>query len=221
MAIPRTRPAALLPAALAALFCGVLLPQAAAAAPAAAAPAARSPPAGQNLTVMVVDIQRLMQDSKAAKMVRTQIEQKRQEYTREISRQEQELRTERDALQREQSTLSPKVLSEKGRAFQQKLSALERNVQSKRQALEKSNGEALAKIQQVMLQIIADIAKQRKANLVLPRSDLILFDKKFEVTDEVLQQLDQKLPALTVSFATPAPAPNPAPRAHAARTRRR
>ncbi|MGH7039245.1 MAG: hypothetical protein ACREE1_14015, partial [Stellaceae bacterium] len=84
-----------------------------------------------------------------------------------------------------------------------------------------SNGEALAKIQQVMLQIIADIAKQRKANLVLPRSDLILFDKKFEVTDEVLQQLDQKLPALTVSFATPAPAPNPAPRAHAARTRRR
>ena len=215
MVIPRIRPAALLPAVLAALLGGALLPRA------AAAPAAPHPPAGQNLTVMVVDIQRLMQDSKAAKMVRTQIEQKRQEYTREISRQEQELRTERDALQREQATLSPKVLSAKGRAFQQKLSALERNVQSKRQALEKSNGEALAKIQQAILQIIADIAKERKANLVLPRSDLILFDKKFEVTDEVLTQLDQKLPTLTVSFATSASAPNPAPRAHAARTRRR
>lgn len=215
MAFPRIRPAALLPVALAALFGGILLPQAA-----AAAPPPRNPPAGQNLTVMVVDIQRLMQDSKAARMVRNQIEQKRQQYTREISRQEQALRTERDTLQREQATLSPKVLSEKSRAFQQKLNALERNVQSKRQALEKSNGEALGKIQQVILQIIADIAKERKANLVLPRSDLVLFDKKFEVTDEVLTQLDQKLPTLTVSFATPASAPTPAPRARAARTRR-
>ncbi len=74
----------------------------------------------------------------------------------------------------------------------------------------------------MILQIIADIAKERKANLVLPRSDLVLFDKRFEVTDEVLQQLDQKLPALTVRFAAPAAAPAiPGPRARAARARQR
>jgi outer membrane protein len=220
MAIPRLRirPAVLLPAILAALFGGLLAPPITA----AVTPPAQSPSAGQHLTVMVVDIQRLLQDSKAAKMVRNQIEQKRLQYTREISRQEQALRAERDALQRAQSTLSPQVLSQRGRAFQAKVNALDRNVQSKRQALEKSNSEALARIQQAILQIIADIAKERKANLVLPRSDLILFDKKFEVTDEVLQQLDQKLPALTVSFATPAPAAaTPLAHARAARTRRR
>lgn len=221
MAIPRLRirPAILLPATLAALFGGLLAPPITA----AVTPPAQSPSAGQHLTVMVVDIQRLLQDSKAAKMVRNQIEQKRLQYTREISRQEQALRAERDALQREQSKLSPQVLSQRGRAFQAKVNALDRNVQSKRQALEKSNSEALARIQQAILQIIADIAKERKANLVLPRSDLILFDKKFEVTDEVLQQLDQKLPALTVSFAAPAPPAAATSLAHAraARTRRR
>jgi hypothetical protein len=37
---------------------------------------------------MVVDVQALLQNSKAAKMVRSQIEQKRNEYTKEISHQE-------------------------------------------------------------------------------------------------------------------------------------
>jgi calcineurin-like phosphoesterase len=57
---------------------------------------------------------------------------------------------------------------------------------------------------------------------VLPSSDLILFDKKFEVTDEVLQRLDQQLPALTVSFATPATSEtNPVAHARTSRVRRR
>src|SRR5215510_11673657 len=175
-------------------------------------PPPQAPPAslsaGQNLTVMVVDVQPLLQKSKAAKMVRSQIEQKRGEYTKEISHQEELLRAERDALQRQQASLSPEALNQKGRDFQQKVNELERNVQGKRQALEKSNGDALQKIQEQTLKIIADIAKQRKANLVFQRADLILFDQGFDVTDEVLQRLDEDMPALTVNFVAPTPPPS-------------
>src|ERR1700757_4457824 len=175
-------------------------------------PAAPTPPAllstGQNLTVMVVDVQALLQNSKAAKMVRSQIEQKRGEYTKKISHQDESLRAERDALQRQQASLSPESLNQKGRDFQQKVNDLERNVQSKRQALEKSNNDALQRIQEQMLKIIADIAKQRKANLVFQRADLVLFDQGFDVTDEVLQKLDEEMPALTVNFVSPTPPPS-------------
>ena len=178
-------------------------------APAPPAPAPEPPPptplTAQNLTVMVVDVQALLQNSKAAKMVRSQIEQKRGEYTKEISHQEELLRAERDALQRQQASLSPESLNQKGRDFQQKVNDLERNVQGKRQALEKSNGDALQKIQEEMLKIIADIAKQRKANLVFQRTDLVLFDQAFDVTDEVLQKLDEQMPTLTVNFVAPVP----------------
>jgi outer membrane protein len=174
--------------------------------PSPPAPAASAP---GPLTVMVVDVQALLQNSKAAKMVRGQIEQKRNEYTKEISHQEEALRTERDALQRQQASLSADALNQKGREFQQKVNDLERNVQGKRQALEKSNGEALSKIQEEMLKIIADIAKTRKANLVFQRADLVLFDQSFDVTDEVLQKLDEQMPALTVNFVTPVPPPAP------------
>ena len=177
--------------------------------PPAEAPQPPTPPAplptAQNLTVMVVDVQALLQNSKAAKMVRSQIEQKRGEYTKDISHQEESLRAERDALQRQQASLSPEALNQKGRDFQQKVNDLERNVQGKRQALEKSNGDALQKIQEEMLKIIADIAKQRKSNLVFQRTDLVLFDQAFDVTDEVLQKLDEQLPTLSVNFVAPVP----------------
>src|ERR1700740_3435818 len=173
--------------------------------PTQAPPPAAPLPTAQNLTVMVVDVQALLQNSKAAKMVRSQIEQKRGEYTKEISHQEEQLRAERDALQRQQSSLSPESLNQKGREFQQKVNELERNVKSKRQALEKSNGDTLQKIQEEMLKIIADIAKSRKANLVFQRTDLVLFDQMFDVTDEVLQKLDEQMPTLTVNFVAPVP----------------
>jgi hypothetical protein len=43
---------------------------------------------------------------------------------------------------------------------------------------------------------------------------LVLFDQSFDVTDEVLQKLDEQMPALTVNFAVPTPPPaGPAPTA--------
>jgi outer membrane protein len=196
-------------------------------APAPPQPAPAAPlPAMQNLTIMVVDVQALLQESKAAKMVRAQIEQKRTEYTKEISHEEEMLRAERDALQRQQASLSPDTLNRKGREFQQKVNALDLSVQAKRQALEKSNNDALGQIQQQMLKIIADIAKQRKANLVLQRSDLVLFDRSFDVTDEVMQKLDEQMPVMTVNFVNPQPPPAaiaepPQPGAPTAKTKRR
>lgn len=164
-------------------------------------PAAPSP-----LNVLVVDVQSLLQNSKSAKMVRQQIEQKRSEYAKEISQQEGALRRERDSLQRQQASLSAEALNKKGREFQQKVNELDRSVQAKRQTLEKSNAEALQSIQSVVLKIITEIAKERKANLVFQRSDLVLFDNSFDVTDQVLTKLDEQLPTLTVSFAAETPA---------------
>jgi outer membrane protein len=220
-------------AALLLSLCGALgsaVAQAPPAAPPAPAPAATPPPpaplpAAQNLTVLVVDVQSLLQNSKAAKMVRGQIEQKRLEYTKEISREEEVLRAERDNLQRQQASLSADVMNKRGREFQQKVNDLDRDVQGKRQALEKSNNDALSRIQQTMLKIIADIAKQRKANLVFQRTDLVLFDQSFDVTDEVLQKLDEEMPVLNVNFVAPVPpsasAAPPAPTGPPAKTKRR
>ncbi|HWD58194.1 MAG TPA: OmpH family outer membrane protein [Stellaceae bacterium] len=211
MVLMRAKPAVW--ACLLAFGCGVgtalaQQPPANAPAPAAPAPAATNsttPPT--NLAVMVVDVQSLLQNSKAAKMVREQIEGRRAEYAKQISNQEETLRKERDTLQHQQASLSAEQLNAKGREFQAKVNELDRDVQAKRQALERSNADSLQKIQEVMVKIITEIAKDRKANLVFQRSELVLFDQGFDVTDQVLQKLDEQMPTLTVNFVAPVPAP--------------
>jgi len=220
MVVMRARPAVW--ACLIVLACGIgsaLAQQPPATPPAPASPPAPATPAApaavptppSTLSVIVVDVQALLQNSKAAKMVREQIEAKRADYAKEISHQEEALRQERDALQRQQATLTPDQLNAKGREFQAKVNELDRDVQAKRQALERSNGDALQKIQDVMVKIITDIAKDRKANLVFQRSELVLFDQGFDVTDQVLQKLDEQLPTLTVNFVAPVAANAPDP----------
>jgi outer membrane protein len=183
---------------LALVFCAASYAEAQQTPPPPTAPAA--------LNVLVVDVQSRLQNSKSAKMVRQQIEAKRSEYAKEISQQEEALRRERDTLQRQQASLSADALNKKGREFQQKVNELDRSVQAKRQTLEKSNAESLESIQGVILKIITEIAKERKANLVFQRSELVLFDNTFDVTDQVLVKLDEQLPTLTVSFAAETPA---------------
>jgi len=179
----------------------------------ASAQAQQTPPApaaAPSLNILVVDVQSLLQNSKSAKMVRQQIDQKRTEYQKEMSAQEGTLRQEHDTLQRQQSSLSAEAFNQKGREFQQKLNDFDKSMQGKRQTLEKANSEAIEKINEVMLKIIADIAKERKANLVFLRSELVLFDQNFEVTDEVLQKLDEQLPTVAVNFVAPVAANAPA-----------
>lgn len=168
---------------------------------------------------LVLDVQGLLKNSKAGKMVREQIEQKRAEYAKQISQREQALREERDALQRQTSALSAQVLSQRSRELQQKVNELDREVQSKRQTLEHSNAEASEKIQQSLLRVATEIAKERKANMVFQRSELVLYDQGLDITDQVLRNLDEQLPTVTVNFSEPAaaadpaqPAPRPEPR---------
>lgn len=188
-------------------LCGMLVPAQAQQTPATPAPAPAAPP---SLNILVVDVQSLLQNSKSAKMVRQQIEQKRTEYQKEMSHQEDVLRQEHDTLQRQQASLSAEAFNQKGREFQSKLNEFDRSMQSKRQVLEKANAEAIEKINEAMLRIISEIAKERKANLVFLRSELVLFDQNFEVSDEVLRKLDEQLPTLTVTFAAPVAAAAPA-----------
>ena len=177
--------------------------------PAAAAPAAATPGAARSLNLLVVDVQSLLQNSKSAKMVHQQLEEKRNEFQKDLSHQEELLKRERDTLQRQQASLSPEALSQKERSLQQKLADFDHNMQIKRQILEHANAEALQKIQGEMMKIITQIAKDRKANLVLQRSELVMFDQSFDVTDAVLQKLDEQLPTLAVNFVTPAASDTP------------
>ena len=158
--------------------------------------------------VMVVDFQHLMRESKSAKGVRSQIQQIRGGYQKDLSKTEEELRSAQQELGRQRTILSQEAFAAKVRDYEQRLGEVQKRVQNLRRELARVEGEAMNKVEAAMLEVITEIATERKATLVMSKQTLVLFDKNYEVTDEVLKRLDTKLPAVTVAQPKP---PEPAP----------
>ncbi|HTH97897.1 MAG TPA: OmpH family outer membrane protein [Stellaceae bacterium] len=183
---------------------------AASAAPApAAAPAAA--PAMPAPVPMVVDSDLILQRSKAAQDVERQLSQAQQAYEKQLSARDAQLHQIQQDLVKQQAKLSPEAFEKKRRDFEQSVATFQNEVQTKRQALDQAYNNAIQKVRQALFEVVAEIAKERHANLVMVKSLLILYLPAYDATDEALQMLDKKL--TTVKVVIPAKPTAPAPTA--------
>lgn len=121
-------------------------------------------------------------------------------YQKTISKQDEEFSVAQQDLQRQQAILTQDAFATKVKEFEQRIGDARKKAQELQQHLAESQREAYAKVELEMLQIVANLAKEHNANLVLNKSTVLMFDTKFELTDEVIKRLDEKLPSVTVSF---------------------
>lgn len=160
------------------------------------ASATNAPPAP---AIVMVDMQQLIYTSKAGKGVEAQVEVQRQVFSKEVAQQEDQLHKFQSELERQRSLLAPDVLEVKNRELQQKLDELDRFVKARQQALQQSYSEALSKIEDEALRVVADIAAERGANLVI-RKEAVIFSKDgFDITPDAQGRLDQRLPSVTMN----------------------
>jgi Skp family chaperone for outer membrane proteins len=172
-----------------------------AAAPAAVAPAAASAKAGSG-RIAVVDLQYLVANSKGGKSIRDQLEGQRKSYGAQIDKQEAALRDEEKALVAQKGTLSKDDFDKKGKAFQEKVAAAQKEVQQRRIAFDKAYADAMEKLRENIVKIVADIAGKNEIALVLNRQEVVLVDAKMDLTKEVLTALDAKVTSIPVESAT-------------------
>jgi Skp family chaperone for outer membrane proteins len=166
--------------------------------------------------VVVVDMTQIMREAKAAKDIQAQIERAMNAYSGEVAQQESGLKDLRDELERQRTVLAPEVFNAKSQEYQQRYAALDRDVQTKRQEMQQNYSEAMTKVETAALQIVADVAKERKANMVVAKAALLYMDDVFDVTPEVTRRLDEKFPSMSVSLPKAgeiAAKPNTAPSA--------
>jgi outer membrane protein len=165
--------------------------------------------------IITVDVQQILRDSLVAKDVQAQMDQRTERYTKDVTAQENDLQKTQDELEHERTTLAPDVFNARMRDFQQRYDTLDSRVQTARQALQQSYNDAMTKVENTALQIISDIAAERKANLVVAKAAVLFEAQDIDITQEVIKRLDTKLPQIQLAVPqepTAAPPPNtPAP----------
>ena len=158
-------------------------------------------PAAQSLPpaiAAVVDYQRILRDSRAARSIREQVEVRRKLYLDQLSKQEQQLAEEDKALAAQRSVLTPDAFAKKRREFEAKVLELQKLGQERRRQLDNVATLALNQVRQTLIELVGAMSEQRGFNLVLPSSELLLFSPKIDLTEEVLGSLDKKLPSVKV-----------------------
>ncbi|AWU93486.1 OmpH family outer membrane protein [Azospirillum ramasamyi] len=166
-------------------------------------PATATPPApGAELKapiIAVIDVQKIMQESTASKGITKSFESLRDSYQKEISALEDKLRKTEDELRKQQTVLSPEALATKRRDFEKQVAEVQKTVQTRKRALETGLNDAMAVVHKTMVDVVAEISRERGANLVLARQQFVLVDTQLDVTDAVMERVNKKLPQVALN----------------------
>jgi len=144
--------------------------------------------------IAVVDIQKVLQESSAAKDIRNKIKQKRDKYQGEITKEEEKLRSAEKKLASQRGVISEEAFAQKREEFKEQLIKVQRDVQVKRANLDNSLASSLGEVQGVVFEIIGKLAKEKDFQVAIPTSQILYAEKSLNITAEVLKRLDKQLP---------------------------
>lgn len=150
--------------------------------------------------VMIVDFEGIMREASAMQDMTKQIKTRQEAYQQEIEKRQQGLRKEEQEIAQQRTLLSADVIQQKQKEFQQKVADFQKFAQGRNRILDQALNESRVKFQKTLIEVIADVAEQRKATLVLHKSQVILHANAMDASKEVFDRVNKAMPTLTVEF---------------------
>lgn len=154
------------------------------------------------VTIAIIDQSRVIEQSDAGKDVEKQLNTKKAELKKTAEGYEKDLRAKEEALIKEIKALDPKNQDDRKKA-EEKKKAFDAEVMKKRQEVIKKNTDlekmkigAVKTIQSNVAKIAADIADERKIQVVLDRTAVLIAIQNLDITDEALKRLNASLKSL-------------------------
>ncbi len=141
----------------------------------------------------VVDADRVLQESLAAKGVRLEREKYVNQYQAQVKETESQLRAEDQDLSQQRSVLAPEVFAQRAQGFQQKLADFQVQVRDKQERLDFAFQQAMQEIGNAMVVVSREVAQERGINVVLARNQVLIADPSMDITNAVLEKLNQRL----------------------------
>jgi outer membrane protein len=193
------------------ILIATLFALAATAASAATAPPA-PPPALPAPKILVINRQAILQFSKVGQDIARQVQAYANQAKNDMAAQSKALQTEGQQLQQQIAILSGDAKQKKIDAFQAKENALQATAQRKEAAIQGGLMKAQTQVEAVMGPILQGLMQQRGANMLLDKNAVVFANNSaFDITQQAIDQLNQKISSVKVTLDASAAAPPPAP----------
>ena len=157
------------------------------------------PSSGATFPIAVVNMQAIVGESLAAVKVKEFIENKKIEFTTEIQKEEQQLKSMQEELGSQRSILPPDEFAELEGNFRKKVENLQKMVAEKNQLLEDILSKSVQIIQNEAIKIITDIGKEKNLALTLDTSSVVIAANSINISNNVITLLNINLPTLNMN----------------------
>jgi outer membrane protein len=157
-------------------------------------------PAQAETAIGIVNIQKIMNDSLAAKSVRDQLQNKQKSFQSELDAKEKALMKEDQELVKQRANMEKDAFEQKVKSFRERAAKAQGEIQAKKASLDKAFAGALEEIQTNVVTITTNVAKEKKLNVVISSAQVLYGDASLDITEEVLRQLNKKLSSVKLNF---------------------
>ncbi|MDP6704874.1 MAG: OmpH family outer membrane protein [Alphaproteobacteria bacterium] len=144
--------------------------------------------------VAIVDVQEVLSKAEASRKAKKAIEARRAIYEKELDKHKKSLKAGRDKLKKQQAVLSPEALEKRRRDLEKRFAEVRKQTDERRQILNKALNTAMGTLRKEMGFAVAEVMKAKGVEMTLPRSAVLVFDDRLNISNEVLAALNKRLP---------------------------
>lgn len=155
----------------------------------------------QQNKIAVVDVEKVINESKAGQSIQKQLSAKREVFQKEFTGRENNLMNAEKELLKKKSESSAEDFATQRKAFEKQLLETRNLFQKRRASLDKGLGNALSELRKNIIQVTAEIADENKYQVVLTRDSVVIIEKEMDITDKVLARLNKKTPNIQLNIA--------------------
>ncbi len=147
----------------------------------------------------IIDIQRVLRESIAVKLLSRDIEERKGQYQGELRKKEVALRKADQELARQRSILSAEVFAQKRGELEQKVATHQREARKRKRGLEQLFASGMNRVRSELAKIAKEIAEERGLDLILFKATVVVVKPKFEITKEAVNRLNARLPKVPLA----------------------
>lgn len=155
--------------------------------------------AAEGPSIAVLDVERVLRQSKAGQSLHSQIDQVRARNQAKDREAEDTLIAEDRQLQAQRAVLSAEAFAKRSQELQSELNRQRQAFEERRRRFQAAVDEAWFEIRAALLEVTGKIAEERQIDVVVSQSSTALMSKELNISEEVLAQLDAKLTAVTLT----------------------
>ena len=140
----------------------------------------------------LIDLDGVLRASEGAARVRDLLDEQRRGFQREFATREAALQETERKLVANRDDLDEAEFSRQLAEFEASVTQIQKEIQFLREAIDVAFQEAQSRLRNLAIQIVTELAQEKKLDLVLVRESALIFLPSLNLSDEVLRRLDER-----------------------------